>query len=671
MLPTSAEARSWHHVGITFRPHEIKLYLDGEQREHTLAACGAFGQLAGSLLIGCSDESGHQSLDGAVDELIVCSRPLTAAEMKAVFLATGPAADERGDTNDSRRPSELTGVPGTEQPPTWSEPLGRAGLAAGIDEYVRLATAPDGPTSAAQGTDRVRFQARGANTNARTWAAWFWLPASEAGSSPIRLQVFDGEELAGEDRFALQVYPRPSQPIAAEPLALLDRPEGRTSAALQAARVPCRLIKSAADLAGVRRLVIGEGALAGVGPILQDWERSGRLADGVNLLVLAQRPQALLGLVFEPVYERYVWPRDPAHPVIAGLQPEELANWRGASQLVRADPPPDPATKGAPHYPGLKWHWSNRGIVTTYPFRKPTYGNFRVLAGDGFDLVHTPLLEWCEGSSRLLLCQLDLIDRAGTDPVATELLRRLCTDLRRETPRTWKRVGYFGAAGGRDFLAPHHIDFCADARNDLTNVDIAVSAGNGFDPTLAQQFLTHGGTLVLMNPGVAELQKLGLAARQAQVWRALPPATAWPLLAGVSPADLYWREPRSVTVLSDLPAGSRATQPAVIAELPREAGRLVVCTLNPSAYDDWLTTYENPRSGKPRAYYAKTSNQDKLRRTLSTLLTNLGVRQRHPGLQFYTPGKPPALLGQAPSANGYSPYLENLSDYDVNAFHNW
>lgn len=449
----------------------------------------------------------------------------------------------------------------------------------------------------------------------------------------LELKLKQGDTTLADDTQELQVYPRPASHSLAS-VSLLDTADGATGKALQAARVPFVPVTKPADLAGAKTLVVGQRALTeGAGALLADWERGGGLQRGANVLVLAQPPTPLANLIFEPAYERYAWPRVPDHPVLKDLTGADLANWRGYSTMAPAYAPPDPAGKSAPHYPGLKWHWGNRGIVSTYPLRKPTYGNFRVLADDGFDLTFSPLLEWLEGPSRVVLCQLDLIERAGLDPVATDLLRRLCAYVAATPAPAWHPAAYLGSDAGGAYLAPHQLH--DDAPLPADGVLVTDGGGDAATLTSVQQHLQGGGTVVLVNPSVGTLQSLGLTAKEDKVWHAVLPAAPWPLLAGVSPADLYWRQERTAPVLTDLPPGSRATTPAVIAEIPRGQGRLLVWTVSADLYRDLLTTYENNRFGTHRAYYAKTSNPDKIHRGLSQLLTNLGVRQRHPGLVFF------------------------------------
>jgi hypothetical protein len=458
-------------------------------------------------------------------------------------------------------------------------------------------------------------------------------PATARTDLRIELKVTEGNETVGDDALDLQVYPPPKAAPAAEPLALLDTSDGRTGKALKAAGVPFVPVTSAAELATRHSIVVGQGALPEVAATLANLETAGRLAQGVNVLVLAQPPCALLNLIHEPAYERYVWPRDAGHPVLAGIGAEELANWRGASAMCAAYPPPDPATMNSPHYPGLKWHWGNRGIASTYPLRKPTYGNFRLLADDGFDLTLSPLIEWLDGPSRIVLCQLDVAERAGTDPVATELLRRLCAYVGAAEPPAWRAATYMGSEAGRKYLAPHLMQDSARVPAE----GVIVSDGD-VAPAQRGVLLAHadgGGTVLLVNPSVESLKGLGLQAEEQKVWHAALPEGDWPLLAGVSPADLYWRDERSAPVLTNLPAGSRATNPAVIAEIPHGRGRLVVWTVGTTLYDDLLTAYENNRWNTHRAYYAKTSNQDKIHRALSLILTNLGVQMRHPQLAVF------------------------------------
>jgi len=459
-------------------------------------------------------------------------------------------------------------------------------------------------------------------------------PATARTDLTLKLSVLEGDREVAADSLELEVYPRPDGSLAMQPVALLDTSDGKTAAALRAAGIRFAKATSAADLAGKRSLVVGQGAMAeSAAAVLADLERRGALEQGASILVLAQPPCALLNLIFEPTYERYVWPRDGSHPVIAGLRPQELANWRGASAMAPAYAKPDPKTMNAPHYPGLKWHWGNRGIVATYPLRKPTYGNFRVLADNGFDLVLSPLLEWLEGPSRIVLCQMDVVDRAGADPVATELLRRLCAYVSTAPTPAWKPATYMGSERGRAYLAPHQIVDSARVPDD------GVIVSDGVLPperrASLSTFMERGGTLFVVNPDLQALQAFGLAAKEQKVGHVLPPQGDGPLLAGVSPSDLYWREERTAPVLTNLPPGAKASSPAVVADIPRGKGRLIFWTLDASLYDDLLTAYENNRWNTHRAYYAKTSNHDKIHRALSLILTNLGVRMRHPRLAVF------------------------------------
>ena len=454
----------------------------------------------------------------------------------------------------------------------------------------------------------------------------------------LELTVLEDNKPVAQDSLALQAYPRPAATPPIPECALLDTPDGKTGKALTAAGVRFVRITTATELGTHRCLIVGEGRCSDSGdPVLAELERSRTLDRAVNTLVLAQRPSPLLNLIFEPNYERYVWPRAQANPVMAGLRADELANWRGASSLAPAYTAPDPATKSAPHYPGLKWHWGNRGIVSTFALRKPTYGNFVPLADDGFDLAFSPLLEWQTGKGRLLLCQLDLADRAGKDPVATNLLSRMCQYAATAEAPHWRGAAYIGSDAGRAYLAPHQLE-CFIARAQTTIApppEVFISEGLVVQPAEHQTVLDHGGDLVLINPKPAALRALGLACEERKVWHAVLPKQSWPLMAGVSPADLYWREERTVPVLTDLPAGSIATDPAVVAEIPRGKGRIIVWTMDARLYDDLLPKYENNRWNTHRAYYAKTSNQDKIHRALSIMFTNLAVRSVLPtGVAF-------------------------------------
>ena len=88
-----------------------------------------------------------------------------------------------------------------------------------------------------------------------------------------------------------------------------------------------------ADLAGYDILVIGKGALTADGPAPDVM----RVRDGLRVIVFEQTSEALekrLGFRATEYGLRQVFKRVPDHPLLAGLDTENLHDWRGEATLL-------------------------------------------------------------------------------------------------------------------------------------------------------------------------------------------------------------------------------------------------------------------------------------------------------------------------------------------------
>ena len=122
----------------------------------------------------------------------------------------------------------------------------------------------------------------------------------------------------------------------------------------------------------------------------------------------------------------------PDHPLLAGLDPENLRDWRGSATLL----PPrldytTSQTFGGPavQWCGIEvprvWRCGNRGNVASVLIEKPARGDFLPILDGGFSLQYSPLLEYREGKGLVLFCQLDVTGRTEQDPAAETLARNL------------------------------------------------------------------------------------------------------------------------------------------------------------------------------------------------------------------------------------------------------
>ena len=436
--------------------------------------------------------------------------------------------------------------------------------------------------------------------NSRTPIAgkWIWqfgaasgsvgvsLPPGEQKRIPLRLAApapgrheLTAEFGAIKDSFPIDVMPRASRPQAKDRVAVFGESSG----------VGIR-VNADADLTAFDTLIVPRGALTvdGSAPDIS------RVRDGLKVIVFEQSGEVLekrFGFRIAEYGMRWVFPRVPGHPLLAGLDEQHLRNWRGASTLL----PPRLKYESSPQQfngvPTVKWAgipvtrvWraGNRGNVASALIEKPACGDFLPVVDCGYGLQYTPLVEYREGTGMILFCQMDINGRTESDPAAETLLHNILEYVAgwKGTPR--RAVRYEGDPAGAEYLK---------------------SAGVS---------LSDQGELIA---------KFGLAAGEprehiAAWFEPFGPASPF---AGISPADLHNRDPRQI---AQIPGG-------VCGGLLAVEGSTVQCQLAP-----WQFDYIGARMNLKRTYR-------NFARLTARLLGNLGADMRTPILRrFSTPPKP-------------------------------
>jgi beta-galactosidase len=140
---------------------------------------------------------------------------------------------------------------------------------------------------------------------------------------------------------------------------------------------------------------------------------------GLRVIVLEQDTPNVFGMNTEDMRPRRVFMAAAGHPIFSGLQPSDLTYWTGDSSLQLAA---SPITMSANEFPDRIAHVSNTNAVASRTLVRPQVGAVRALAVSGFDLQESPLLEVTRGKGRILFCQMDVSNRYGTDPAATQLV---------------------------------------------------------------------------------------------------------------------------------------------------------------------------------------------------------------------------------------------------------
>lgn len=486
----------------------------------------------------------------------------------------------------------------------------------------------------------------------------FELPARLApGQYEIRLAArFSSGEIQ-EDRFAVDVLPIPHNLALAGKIALFD-PRGDTATWLDRIGVRCQHVGAEADLSSFEILIVGKAAFTagGAAPDIN------RVRAGLKVIVFEQTAEVLEKRFGFRVIEyglRQLFPRVPDHPILAGISPGHLADWRGEATLI----PPRLNYELRPrHGPTVQWcgipvsrvwRCGNRGNVASVLIEKPARGNFLPVLDGGFSLQYSPLLEYREGQGMVLFCQLDVTTRTGSDPAAETLARNLLRYAADWKPPPRRReAAYAGDPAGRAHLEAAGLSVSAYNSGSLSPDQVLVVGKGGGKQLLPQapaiaEWLKSGGSLLAI--GLDQQDADALLPFKIELKKAehistfFQPFSINSALAGIGPADVHNRDPREVPLVASgaIPVGN-----GILARA--DGANAIFCQMAPWEF--------------------RSTNRPNLRRThrraaflLTRLLANLGVANSTPLLdRFHSPVD--ASKGEQRWLDGF--YLDQPEEWD-------
>jgi len=471
----------------------------------------------------------------------------------------------------------------------------------------------------------------------------FALPSAGPATYELTAAARFSNGEAQTDSFAIHVLPRPAVLRASARVALFD-PKGETGKLLEGMGVHPQLMEANADLSPYDILVIGKGALTVDGPAPD----LSRVREGLKVIVFEQTSEALerrLGFRVTEYGLRQVFPRVPDHPILTGIDPENLRDWRGEATLL----PPrlkyetnDEVFNGAPtvKWCGIPvtrvWRCGNRGNVASVLIEKPARGSFLPLIDGGYSLQYSPLMEYREGKGMVLFCQMDVTGRSESDPAAETLARNLVQYAAAWQPAANRKALYAGDAAGRRYFEAAGVSLGSYAGGELA-ADQALIVGPGGGAQLARSaasirsWLKSGGNLLAVG-----LDEAGANAflpfrvsmkKEEHIAAFFEPARMDSLLAGVGPADVVNRDPRELSLVS---GGASVAGNGVLAT--GENARVVFCQLAPWEFQ-WqqpLCSAEAPPLMNLKRTYRRTSV------LVARLLGNLGVAGATPVLSRFS-----------------------------------
>ncbi|MBM3333687.1 hypothetical protein FJY63_03410, partial [Candidatus Sumerlaeota bacterium] len=464
----------------------------------------------------------------------------------------------------------------------------------------------------------------------------FELPTQlAAGKYQLSVIVPFGASETQTDSFTIHVLSKPAPLKAARKIALFD-PKGETAKWLDGMGMKYK--SDLSDLSDYDVVILGKAALTpdGPGPDIS------RVRDGLKVIVFEQTSEVLekrFGFRVAEYGLRQVFKRVPDHPILAGLDAENLRDWRGEATIL----PPRLKYELSPRYngaPTVKWCdlevtrvWRRgcRGNVASVLIEKPARGDFLPILDGGFSLQYSPLMEYREGKGMVLFCQMDVTGRTERDPAAARLISNILSYVSDTSYRVRpeRKALYAGDPAGKSYLESAGVSVGSYEGGKLSPNDVLVAG-----PGSGQELSANAAAIANWLKAGGHLLAVGLDQENANAFLPLQVRTKKgehiaaffepfginSLLAGVGPADVHNRDPRELPLVS---GGASVVGNGVLAKA--ENANVVFCQLVPWQF--------NPKQ------------QLNLKRTyrrasflMARLLANMGVGGSTPLLsRFHSP----------------------------------
>jgi hypothetical protein len=261
-------------------------------------------------------------------------------------------------------------------------------------------------------------------------------------------------------------------------------------------------------------------------------------------------------------------------------------------------------------------------MVATFCYHKPQAGRFRVLLDGGFDSLFTPLVEIGSQAGRVLLCQLDVTNRYGADPVITRLVDRMVAHYSKKSELATAAVS---APGGAETKASLQKLGFMSAEGDSSVIVLQPGAVSAEQTTKAAKLVKAGATcLVLGAVEEADLEPLKQAGLVTFDWATgttdgVSIKGAPSLLAGLSASDFFYRRYMPGVLAKDGGPGWRGVGGLLhVAEVGK--GRVVYLAVRPEVFEvEWRA--DCPPWQETMVYWPTT----KFYRIVSTILSNAGA----------------------------------------------
>jgi len=387
-------------------------------------------------------------------------------------------------------------------------------------------------------------------------------------------------------------------------------PEGKTTKLLQSLGYTITPWLTGAPT-GADLVVIGRKAMND--PKFPNLALRDYLNGGGKVVLFSQDPNLLRergGLRIHQWIGRQFWPlaTQLKHPLLAGLDAEDLRDWTGSSTLIPPHNETDlVASAKRLSYPTYGYRVGGRGGVSSSIWEKPHHSAWTPLLEGEFDLAYSPLMELSYGKGLLVLNSMDVEDRA--DPMASDLTRRVVeyTATAKPTPR--RKVFYTGDDEGAALLKSMTIIAEKSMGAPATGSLWVIGSGADVSDSALESAL-KAGTHVMIIGGHSKLP-LGLTTKKTIFGRGPETLPTWPELAGVSLSEVRLRADIELSLIQPV-EGLELAAKGLIGRKVVGAGSLIAFQGNPNSLD----------AGKKN--YLRISEW-RWHRALSQILGNLGA----------------------------------------------
>jgi hypothetical protein len=461
----------------------------------------------------------------------------------------------------------------------------------------------------------------------------FALPKSLArGRYELRATVRFGNGETQEDAFAIDVMAQPPAVQAAGKVALFD-PKGETARLLTGIGVRTDRVEANADLSNYDLLIVGKGALdlRGAAPDIS------RVRDGLKVVVFEQTGEVLekrFGFRIAEYGLRQVFRRVPDHPLLAGVDENQLRDWRGSATIL---PPkltyerPDkfnyvPTVQWAGIPVTRAWRAGNRGNVASALIEKPVRGDFMPIVDGGYSFQYSALMEYREGKGMALFCQMDVNGRTESDPAAEALARNIVRYVSAWKPAARRTAVYAGDAAGKTYLESMGVAVTSYAGGALSAGQTLVVGQGG-----SQSLAAHAAEIAQWVKAGGKVLAIGLDEKEANAFLPVKVSTvsqehiaayfapfgAESAFAGISPAEVHNRDPRKMALVSK---GASVVGDGVLAS----SENVVFCQMVP-----WQFQYNGENMNVKRTFRRVSC-------LASRLLGNMGVAAQSPLLARFS-----------------------------------